>query len=114
MGPTCELFSLPSERAKSRNQVKLILTAYFTPLKDGRDGIVSTWNQHVTASEILGVVFLIWGFRAQHILRVPIGRPHVTHSAPTHAGGSSLDTAAEGGPWKTTRIGGDSPSPTTG
>lgn len=73
-------FQPSSERAKSRNQVKLILTAYFTPLKDGRDGIVSTWNQHVTANEILGVLFLVWGFRAQR------GRPHVTHSAATHAG----------------------------
>lgn len=79
-------FQPSSERAKSRNQVKLILTAYFTPLKDGRDGIVSTWNQHVTANEILGVLFLVWGFRAQHVLRVPSGRPHVTHSAATHAG----------------------------
>lgn len=89
MGPTCEIFSLPSERAKRRNQVKLILTTYFTPLKDGRDGIVSTWNQHITANEILGVLFLVWVIRAQHVLRVPIGRPHVTNSAATHAGGSS-------------------------
>lgn len=51
---------------------------YFTPLQDGQDGIVSIWNQHITANEILGVLCLIWVFRAQSVFRVPIGRPHFT------------------------------------